>query len=276
MVHNVAKFLREWVVYHASIGVDRFLLYDNDSDDGLRSVVGDLNRGGYDVRVLTWPWPKTQEAGFSHGAIYANASCEWMAYVDVDEFVFAPAWNGSALPSRFMLTSLLPARDDPARHGQVSIKCYEFGPSHRKTHPPEGVTQGYTCRRRIEQRHKSVLRLDAADASLLNVIHHFRLKEGYRTKQVRLEDGVVNHYKYQAWSEFKTKFRRRVSAYVVDWTQAINPASKDRTPGLGFEPVEPRGWAERFCEVRDDRLKALTRRWFGSESGSGYGMAWQR
>lgn len=276
MVHNVAKFLKEWVMYHASVGVDRFLLYDNDSDDGLRSVVDDLSRGGYDVQVLTWPWPKTQEAGFSHGAIYANASCEWMAYVDVDEFVFAPAWNSSARPSKLMLTSLLPARDDPARNGQVSIKCYEFGPSHQKTHPPEGVTQGYTCRRRIEQRHKSVLRLDAADASLLNVIHHFRLKEGYRSRQVRLEDAVVNHYKYQAWSEFRTKFRRRVSAYVVDWTQAINPASKDRAPGLGFEPVEPRGWAQRFCEVGDDRLKALTRRWFGSESSSELNMAWQR
>ncbi|KAF8026319.1 hypothetical protein BT93_F2953 [Corymbia citriodora subsp. variegata] len=275
MVHNVAKFLKEWVMYHASIGVERFLLYDNDSDDGLRSVVDDLNRDGYDVHILTWPWSKTQEAGFSHGALYAKASCEWMAYVDVDEFVFAPAWNSSARPSKHMLTSLLPARDDPAPTGQVSIKCYEFGPSHQKTHPPEGVTQGYTCRRRIEQRHKSVLRLDAADASLLNVIHHFRLKEGYKSKQVRLEDGVVNHYKYQAWSEFKTKFRRRVSAYVVDWTQAVNPASKDRAPGLGFEPVEPRGWAERFCEVRDDRLKALTWRWFRSESGSGHDMAWQ-
>ncbi|XP_030522103.2 glycosyltransferase family 92 protein RCOM_0530710 [Rhodamnia argentea] len=276
MVHNVAKFLKEWVMYHASIGVDRFLLYDNGSDDGLQSVVDDLNRGGYHVRMLTWLWPKTQEAGFSHSAIYANDSCEWMAYVDVDEFIFAPAWNSSALPSKLMLTSLLPAQDGPALHGQVSIKCYEFGPSNQKTHPPEGVTQGYTCRTRTEQRHKSMLRLDAAHASLLNVIHHFRLKEGYKSKQVRLEDGVVNHYKYQAWSEFKTKFRRRVSAYVVDWTQAINPASKDRAPGLGFEPVEPRGWAQRFCEVGDDRLKALTQRWFGLESGSGYTMAWQR
>ncbi|KAM2213120.1 hypothetical protein ACFX1S_023339 [Malus domestica] len=32
-------FLREWVIYHSKIGVDRFIFYDNDSDDGLENVV---------------------------------------------------------------------------------------------------------------------------------------------------------------------------------------------------------------------------------------------
>ncbi|KAM1721629.1 hypothetical protein ACFX13_023439 [Malus domestica] len=36
---NVTAFLREWVIYHSKIGVDRFIFYDNDSDDGLENVV---------------------------------------------------------------------------------------------------------------------------------------------------------------------------------------------------------------------------------------------
>jgi hypothetical protein len=36
MVRDVAKFLGEWVVYHAAVGVDRFFLYDNGSQDELR------------------------------------------------------------------------------------------------------------------------------------------------------------------------------------------------------------------------------------------------
>ncbi|KDP36785.1 hypothetical protein JCGZ_08076 [Jatropha curcas] len=274
MVYNVGKFLKEWVIYHSKIGVDKFLLYDNDSDDDLTTVVKDLNQEGYNVETLLWLWPKTQEGGFSHAALYANDSCNWMMYVDVDEFVFAPSWENSSRPSDQMLKSfLLPSSEN--KTGQVSILCNEFGPSNQRSHPAEGVTQGYNCRRRLDNRHKSIVLLEAIDNSLLNVIHHFTVKENYTQKQMSLEEAVVNHYKYQAWSEFKAKFRRRVSAYVVDWMQEMNPSSKDRTPGLGFEAVEPEGWENKFCEVEDNRLKTVVQKWFGTETETGYRMAWQ-
>ncbi|PIA46741.1 hypothetical protein AQUCO_01500351v1 [Aquilegia coerulea] len=275
MVYNVAKFLKEWVIYSSKIGVEKFLLYDNGSDDDVEKVVNELREKGYHVDIIYWPWSKTQEAGFSHCATYANDTCTWMMYIDVDEFIYSPSWLNSSSHSR-MLKSLLPRRRRRSSHpiGQIMIKCYEFGPSNQNSHPINGVIQGYTCRSRIEQRHKSIVLLDAIDISLLNVIHHFQLKKGYRVKKLSLDEGVVNHYKYQAWSEFKTKFRRRVSAYVVDWKQGVNPKSKDRTPGLGFEPVEPKGWAKRFCDVHDYRLQEATRRWFGLRSGSEYKMSW--
>lgn len=279
MVYNVAKVLKEWVMYHSKIGVDKFILYDNDSGDNVERVVKELNAEGYDVIRLFWIWPKTQEAGFSHSALYAKESCTWMMYVDVDEFMFSPAWDYSSEPSHQNLKSLLPEvpPSSPLHHrtGQILINCNEFGPSNQRTHPIEGVTQGYTCRRMIEQRHKSIVLLDAVDRSLLNVIHHFELRSGYRNKQMSMETGVVNHYKYQAWPEFQTKFRRRVSAYVVDWKEAVNPNSKDRTPGLGFHPIEPKGWADMFCEVRDERLKLFTQRWFSSNTPNGNKMVWQ-
>jgi hypothetical protein len=280
MVFDVAKFLREWVMYHSKIGVEKFVLYDNDSDDDLMKVIKELNQEGYNIETFFWIWPKTQEAGFSHASLYAKDSCTWMMYLDVDEFVFAPSWVTSLQPSPDdpMLRSLLPKTQwwsDPRPIGQVSIRCNEFGPSNQITHPLEGVTQGYTCRRKEDNRHKSIVLLEAIEHSLLNAIHHFKLKEGYRTKPVSLEVAVVNHYKYQAWSEFKVKFRRRVSAYVVDWTKGLNPLSKDRAPGLGFEAVEPSGWEHKFCEVQDDRLKLLAQRWFEKQTMAGSKMAWQ-
>ncbi|KAI4374876.1 hypothetical protein MLD38_012816 [Melastoma candidum] len=267
MVYNAAKFLKEWVTYNSNIGVDRFILYDNDSDDNLSAAIEELHASGYDVRVVPWVWQKTQEAGFSHAAVVYQDTCSWMMYMDVDEFVYSPAWDESPEPSPRMLKSLIP-KNSPGgpKYGQVSIKCYEFGPSDHHSHPPEGVTQGYTCRMKADQRHKSIVMLNAVDPSLVNVVHHFELREGYRSKQAGLEKAVVNHYKYQAWPEFKTKFRRRVSAYVVDWTQGINLGSKDRAPGLGNEAVEPVGWAQKFCEVRDLGLKEMTARWSGRRS----------
>ncbi|GMH27369.1 hypothetical protein Nepgr_029212 [Nepenthes gracilis] len=277
MVYNVAKFLKEWVMYHSNIGVERFILYDNDSDDDLQRVVDELAREGYDVRTLFWIWPKTQEAGFSHCALYAQQICTWMIFIDVDEFIFSPTWLDSASPSPNMLKSLLPKQAPQTAIGQVSIKCNEFGPSNQSVHPIQGVTQGYTCRRRFEQRHKSIVLLEAIDPSLMNAIHHFQLRKGYRTNQLSMQKAVVNHYKYQAWPEFKAKFRRRVSTYVVDWRRNLNLWSKDRTPGLGFEAIEPAGWAQKFCEARDDQLQRLTERWFGVETSNGnVVMAWER
>lgn len=272
MVYNVGKFLREWVTYHASVGVEKFILYDNDSDDGLDRRVRELNRAGFDVRTVYWPWPKTQEAGFSHCALYAEQICQWMAFIDVDEFILSPTWQDHRKPSPNMLkSSLLPKGTNPGRVGQVSVKCVEFGPSNQTEHPVQGVTQGYTCRRKFDRRHKSVVMLEAVHPSLLNMVHHFKLREGFKTSQLGKHRAIVNHYKYQAWPEFRAKFRRRVSAYVVDWRQSINPKSNDRVPGLGFDAIEPPGWAQKFCEKTDGRLKVLTRRWFGVNSA----MIWQ-
>lgn len=275
MIYNAAKFLKEWVVYHSRIGVEKFILYDNGSDDELQTIVEELNQDGFNVKTVLWPWPKTQEAGFSHSAIYAKDTCKWMMYVDVDEFVFSPTWLSSSTPSTKMLFSLLPNKPT-SNVGQILIRCNEFGPSNQHSHPVHGVTQGYTCRRRAEQRHKSVVLLEAVDSSLVNAVHHFGLKEGFNGKRLSLSQGVVNHYKYQAWSEFKAKFRRRVSAYVVDWTDEANPTSKDRAPGLGFLPIEPKGWARKFCEVNDERLKMVTQRWFAIPWTSENKMAWEK
>lgn len=279
MVFNVAKFLREWVSYHSQIGIEKFILYDNGSDDDLEKAVEELNNEGYNVKINVWLWQKTQEAGFSHAAVYARDSCTWMAYIDVDEFIFSPSWLDSPNPSKSMLPSLL--LPDPSHNfthplGQISIGCHEFGPSNQTIHPVMGVTQGYNCRRHYENRHKSIVSLEAIDDSLLNVIHHFHLKTGYKTTKMNIHEMAVNHYKFQAWPEFKAKFRRRVSAYVVDWTQQVNPKSNDRAPGLGFSAVEPIGWPYKFCEVIDDGLKELTLKWFALESPSGLKMAWQR
>nr|CAB3469100.1 unnamed protein product [Digitaria exilis] len=260
MVRDVAKFLREWVVYHSAIGVDRFVLYDNGSQDELEGQVRQLvTAGGFDVSMHIWPWPKTQEAGFSYAAAAHRGSCQWMAFVDVDEFIFSQAWaHDQSKPSKSMEMVLAGVEADV---GQVTLGCKDFGPSGHTKHPPEGVTQGYTCRRRAEERHKSLVRLDALEPSLINSIHHFQVRPQFRWQ--RLTKAQVNHYKYQAWDEFKLKFRRRVSSYVADWTEPLNHGSRDRTPGLGLQAVEPPGWPHSFCEVEDAMLADVTRRWFG-------------
>ncbi|KAM0881532.1 hypothetical protein ACQ4PT_032906 [Festuca glaucescens] len=259
MIRDMAKFLREWVVYHAAVGVDRFYVYDNGSEDDLADEVRRLTSSGFDISTKTWPWPKTQEAALSHGAAVHRDACEWMVFIDADEFIFSPHWARSENPAKPMLRSVVASVKQDV--GQVSLWCADFGPSGQTTHPKEGVTQGYTCRRKTMERRKSFVRLTAVDESLVNSIHTFTLKPGFQAgwnTRVR-----VNHYKYQAWEEFKVKFHRRAPAYTADWTDKVELGSNDRTPGLGFEPVEPTGWPQKFCDMNDTLLRDVTRRWFG-------------
>uniref|UniRef100_A0ACD5W027 Uncharacterized protein n=1 Tax=Avena sativa TaxID=4498 RepID=A0ACD5W027_AVESA len=253
MVRNVSKFLREWVLYHAALGVDQFFLYDNGSQDDLQDQVAQLRAAGIDISTVAWPWVKLQEAGLSHCAAVQQASCQWMAFIDVDEFIFSPDWITLENPSKSMLETILSVHPQT---GQIYFQCYDFGPSGQTAHPQEGVSQGYTCRLKGTLRHKSIVRLDAVAHSLQNSVHHFSLKSGFNTTWTKL--ARINHYKYQAWAEFKVKFKRRVSAYVTDWADPVNLKSRDRAPGLGVDATEPVGWAERFCEVKDTLMQKLS------------------
>lgn len=290
MINNGAKFLKEWVYYHSHLGVEKFFLYDNNSEDGLEDVVASLGR--FNVTRKSWPWVKTQEAGFSHCSLMAAPECTWMLFTDIDEYLFpnerfleseslapaevpaginAPEMSLAGAQSSSILATFIEeavtVRDAVVDGvvGQISTFCHNFGPSGFRVSPPHGVTQGYTCRLKKMERHKSIVLLSAIEDNLANVIHHFTLKPGYGSKLMKPSVAVINHYKFQVWDEFKTKFHRRAATYVADWTEDRNHQSKDRVPDLGIKAVKPADWESRYCEVQDYALRNYTQRVFGSD-----------
>lgn len=258
MLRNQARFLTEWITYHGRIGVGRWFIYDNNSDDAIEETLRGMPE--YNVTRHAWPWVKAQEAGFAHCALRARASCQWVAFIDVDEFLYLPS---PALSLQEVLSNYTTSFPQIA---ELRTACHTFGPSGHRAAPPEGVTVGYTCRMSAPERHKSIVRPEALSTSLINVVHHFHLKEGFRYVNMDRATMVINHYKYQAWEVFKEKFYRRVATYVADWQDEENAGSKDRAPGLGTKPVEPPDWPSRFCEVKDPGLRNRVLRIFADPS----------
>ncbi|GLJ30637.1 hypothetical protein SUGI_0606650 [Cryptomeria japonica] len=267
MIWNQASFLKEWITYHGFLGIQRWFLYDNNSDDNIEEVVDSL--GSFNVSRIVWPWIKSQEAGFSHCALRAREECEWVAFMDVDEFInpieyiqngtmFTDSAEAGPTVMQRLIDNATSVDTNALKIGEIRIDCHSFGPSGLTKHPIEGVIAGYTCRLNRTERHKSIIRPSALNLSLLNVVHHFHLKRGYRYRNLPRGFAVVNHYKYQVWDTFKAKFYRRVATYVTDWQENENESSKDRAPGLGTEPIEPSDWPERFCEVSDTFLRNFT------------------
>ena len=121
MIYNGAKFLKEWVYYHSHLGVEKFFLYDNNSEDGLHEILQTLEK--FNVTQEPWPWVKTQEAGFSHCALRSLRECKWMLYTDIDEFLFP---NEKFLPQTISSKddapqNLVPAADDASAPAMASL-----------------------------------------------------------------------------------------------------------------------------------------------------------
>ncbi|KAL2505309.1 protein of unknown function (DUF23) [Abeliophyllum distichum] len=158
MLRNQARFLHEWVMYHGHIGVERWFIYDNNSDDDIEDVVETLVSKNYNITRYVWPWIKTQEAGFSHCALQASDSCEWVGFIDVDEFFH--------LPSGLSLHDVIKKQSRGSEVAELRVPCHSFGPSGLKKVPVKGVTVGYTCRLSGMERHKSIVRPEALNSTL--------------------------------------------------------------------------------------------------------------
>ncbi|XAR64995.1 hypothetical protein NMG60_11008920 [Bertholletia excelsa] len=260
MVWNQASALQEWVTYHAWLGIERWFIYDNNSDDGIKEVIEELQLEDYNVSRDVWPWIKTQEAGFSHCALRSRDECNWVGFMDVDEFYYFPIPTRNqksknlGFPGQNSLKTLV-ANFSSTSIAEIRTACHSFGPSGLSSPPSHGVTVGYTCRLQSPERHKSIVRPEALDLTLLNVVHHFRLRKGFGYLNLPQSTAVINHYKYQVWETFRAKFFRRVATYVADWQENQNEGSRDRAPGLGTEAIEPPNWRLQFCEVWDTGLR---------------------
>ncbi|XP_023551052.1 glycosyltransferase family 92 protein RCOM_0530710-like [Cucurbita pepo subsp. pepo] len=120
--------------------------------------------------------------------------------------------------------------------------------------PPQGVTVGYTRRKAVAERHKSIVNPEALNSTLINMVHHFHLRDGFLCMNLERSEMVINHYKYQVCEVFKEKFHKRVA---TDWQEEQNVGSEDRAPGLGTKAVKPEDWSSRFSEVNDTGLREM-------------------
>jgi hypothetical protein len=85
-VKDEARFLPEWVAHHLELGVEHVVVYDNNSSDGTAAAVAPFVAEG---TVTVVPWPTVPASPASHIDFLARfgAACEWVAFLDADEFL---------------------------------------------------------------------------------------------------------------------------------------------------------------------------------------------
>jgi len=87
---NEARYMLEWIAYHRLVGVQHFLVFDNESDDGMSEMLDRLATQGVVERV-PWrtiiPGPAPQLSAYAEGLRRLRERAKWIAFIDLDEFL---------------------------------------------------------------------------------------------------------------------------------------------------------------------------------------------
>jgi len=156
---NEAPYLREWIEFHRLVGVERFHLYQNRSDDAYESIVRPYVDEGL-VELTQWPrLPPCHLQAYQHFISRYTGEPWWVAFIDCDEFLFSPCYP--------TVSEAITAIAAPA-WGALGVNWMCFGASGQETPAPGFVTERFVTRPADNfsaNRHiKSVVRMDRVEA----------------------------------------------------------------------------------------------------------------
>ena len=204
---NEAPYLREWIEFHRVVGVGRFYLYLNNSEDDWERLLRPYVDTGA-VEVTDWPMaPPAQVPAYQHFIDRHKGRDEWVAFIDCDEFLFSP---------RSETVGEVLGREPFANWGAMAAHWMCFGASGQEQRDDRPVIERFTWRRRddFEYNHyvKSIVRMDQVESAGPDG-HRFNVRGG-----TFLEDGRtltnpfssppshewlrVNHYATKSRQEF--------------------------------------------------------------------------
>ncbi len=227
---NEKEYIIEWLAWHQSQGIENFIIYDNDSDDGTSELLQKIAATGM-ISYHTIPrQDKAQLAAYEKIIKQYKHKYELIAFVDADEFIMPCDEIAAAvhIENLFKDKSI----------GALGINWKVFGTNGHQTKPEGTVLSSYSLASsdtRLRNHYiKSVYKPEAVTSIYP---HRAVLKKGYRYINADNEDitfcewenltptknnqtsGVtkimcknklrINHYVLKSVEEFTNKKKRK-------------------------------------------------------------------
>jgi glycosyltransferase involved in cell wall biosynthesis len=149
---NEALYLREWIEFYRLLGVERFYLYNNGSTDQYLEVLRPYVEKGI-VWLHRWRTPFGHVKGFNHCLQHYGESHRWIAFVDIDEFLFPSVGD-----------SLLTLLSEYESFGGLAVHWVVFSTSGHILRPTGPVVLEYTRSQGEGNRHvKLVVRPECVE-----------------------------------------------------------------------------------------------------------------
>jgi Tfp pilus assembly protein PilF len=214
-------YLTEWLDYHILMGVDRFYIYDNESQISLRETLKDYIERGW-VVVLDIPGRSVQLFAYDHCLQTFGPFTQWMGFIDTDEFL---------VPKTCLdLKELLKGYE---QYGGLAVSSLFFGSSGQKERPVSGQIAAYTLRTHDtfhgNMSMKSIVQ--PGRTSMPYSPHDFAYHSGYwgvnegllrvdsQDFPNHIEKIQLNHYFCRSESEIELKLRRRRGDSGASWSR---------------------------------------------------------
>lgn len=214
IVKDEARFLPEWIEYHRMVGVEHFFIFNNNSSDDIEFVLRRYINYGL-VTLVSWTFHPGQVYAYSYAIKVFGHLTEWMALIDIDEFI--------SMPSGELLTQFM---DTLSAADQILVPWAMFGSSGHESVPPGLVTENYV-HRAIKPSHmvKSIVRPEAVTQA---EVHQSRTRKGltvnekmeqipevWRQQNSTFDRIRINHYYVKSREDWKAKIRRGDAANNV-------------------------------------------------------------
>uniref|UniRef100_A0A7S3Y1Z5 Glycosyltransferase family 92 protein n=1 Tax=Heterosigma akashiwo TaxID=2829 RepID=A0A7S3Y1Z5_HETAK len=170
IIRNAEEYLAEWAAHHRAFGVDRVIVFDDESEDDPRGILETHIAEGF-VKVWDRSRPRiTRTSGTIElqqnfyreclRAFLEEGEVSWVGLTDVDEFLTAKEWApGDTLPSLLHQQAPLPSAaagglgvGAAAKRGLgggplcVEVGRATYGASFRLQRPPGLATEAYLLR----------------------------------------------------------------------------------------------------------------------------------
>ena len=230
MAHDESFFLDEWVGYHSLLGVSHVFICNDLRDrtktenftnfaepfvakgfishvdwalhDGLtHSLTKELSLSAQ-KRCLTF----AIELSKLKGSVLEF--CDWLALIDIDEFITITPPCDTQEKCMHSLTPALPSllASQAKDTGCVKFRWGVFGDSGRVKHPVSAsVLSSYTLRSKVTERQiwkKPICRKEAFHIDGLLALHSPPMRPGYREQVLPWSDARISHYPIRSFVMF--------------------------------------------------------------------------
>ena len=228
-----APFLKEWIKYHLTIGVDHFYLYNNNSNDNYLEILQPFIDNGV-VTLIDFPQSHAQFTAYQDCYDKYRNSTNWISFLDIDEFI-VPKYKDN-------IKSWL---EDYLKYPAIIIHWLIFGTSGKMNHDySKGVIeQYYLCQQDLYKCGKCIIntRYNIVNWNTWYAHHHTYMytkifgvkmtipavnqfkristinKFGLLSKKRLREKATIqiNHYQTKSWDLWQKKMARGC-AYNVE------------------------------------------------------------
>lgn len=250
IIQNEADYLKEWIEYHKLLGVQHFWIYNHLSTDHYLEVLEPYIQSG-EVELIEWmvkKYPACQMTAYEDCIKLATHRTEWLALIDVDEFL-VPHEHDS-------MRSFL---KDFADSSQILVNWQIFGTSNIQSLPKGSLliehltykfpTQFVSNKWNGNQFVKAIVKPAHVSFPVISS-HYYNLLPGYTTvngskkpvtpsttvAEIDVEKIQLNHYWFRTLDFFyEVKIGRRngvgekYPAETVKWLLEMGQAEQDFT-----------------------------------------------